>query len=185
MAIDIIVALSNEEAALKLKSILINSEYNVIAVCTYGNELLRAVSQFSPSIIISGYKFKDMTLLNIYQNIGDEYSFLAIVNEPYKSFVQDETDIFCISSPINNNLLINSLDIIYQSQRKVKKLKDKVSYLENKLSERKLIEKAKGIIMSKKNFTENEAFRYIQKNSMDKGMKMIDYSKKIILENEI
>ena len=50
---------------------------------------------------------------------------------------------------------------------------------------RKIIEKAKGIIMSKTNFSENDAFRYIQKNSMDKGMKMVDYSKKIILENEI
>ena len=185
MAIDVIVALSNEEAALKLKSILINNGYNVMAICTYGNELLRAVSQFCPSIVISGYKFKDMTLLNIYENIGDEYSFLAIVNEPYKSFVQDETDIFCISSPINNNLLINSLDMICQSQRRVKKLRDKVAYLESKLSERKIIEKAKGIIMNKTNFSENDAFRYIQKNSMNTGMKMVDYSKKIILENEI
>ena len=39
MAIDVIVALSNEEAALKLKSILINNGYNVMAICTYGNEL--------------------------------------------------------------------------------------------------------------------------------------------------
>ena len=183
MTIDVIVALSNEETAQKLKSILNYNGYNVIAVCTYGNELLRAISQFSPFIVISGYKFKDMTLLNIYENIGDDCSFLAIVNEPYKSFVQEETDIFCISSPINNVLLINSLDMIYQSQRKINKLKDKVHDLENKISERKIIEKAKGIIMEREGLTENDAFRYIQKNSMNLGMKMVEFSKNILLQN--
>lgn len=183
MTIDVIVALSNEETAQKLKSILTCNGYNVMAVCTYGSEVLRAVSQYSPSIVISGYKFKDMTLLNIYENIGDDYSFLAIVNEPYKSFVQEETDIFCISSPVNNVLLINSLDIIYQSQRRVKKLKDKVHDLEKNISDRKIIEKAKGIIMERECLNENDAFRYIQKNSMNLGMKMIDFSKNILLQN--
>ena len=35
MTIDVIVALSNEEAALKLKSILINNGYNVMAICIW------------------------------------------------------------------------------------------------------------------------------------------------------
>lgn len=181
MTIDVIIALNNEDISQKIKAILVGNGFNVIAVCKYGNELIRSIKQYSPSIVISGYKFNDMNLLDIYENTGDECSFLAIVNEPYKSFVQDETDIICISSPINTMLLLNTLDIIYQSGRKINKLKAKVNNLEVKINERKLIEKAKGILMEQKGISEQEAYRYIQKNSMDAGLKMVDYAKQIIL----
>ena len=180
MTIDVILALNNEEVSQKIKTILIGNGINVITVCKSGNELIRSIKQFSPSIVISGYKFNDMNLLDIYESTGEECSFLAIVNEPYKSFVQEETDIICISSPINTSVLLNTLDIIHQSERKIKKLKAKVNNLEVKIHERVIIEKAKGIIMKKYELNEEEAYRYIQKNSMDFGMKMIDYANKII-----
>lgn len=181
MIIDVIVAVSNEEIGEKIKTILTGSGYNVLALCTYGNEAIRVIRQLSPSVVISGYKFKDMTLIDIYNNVGETCSFLAVVNEPYKSIVQEETDIFCISNPINNSILLTSLDMIYQSERKVKKLKEKVNVLETKINERKVIEKAKGVLMQQKCMTENDAFRYIQKKSMDLGIKMFDFSNQILL----
>lgn len=180
MTIDVIVALSNEETSQKIKSILVGNGFNVMATCKYGNELIRTIKQLSPSIVISGYKFKDMNLLDIYDSTGEDCSFLAIVNEPYKSIVQDETDIICISSPINTMLLINTLDIIYQSERKINNLKKKVNNLEVKINERIIIEKAKGILMEQKSFSEQEAYRFIQKNSMDSGLRMVEYAKQII-----
>lgn len=180
MTIDVIVALSNEETSQKIKSILVGNGFNVMATCNYGNELIRTIKQLSPSIVISGYKFKDMNLLDIYDSTGEDCSFLAIVNEPYKSIVQEETDIICISSPINTMLLINTLDIIYQSERKINNLKKKVNNLEVKINERIIIEKAKGILMEQKSFSEQEAYRFIQKNSMDSGLRMVEYAKQII-----
>lgn len=184
MAIDVIIALNNEEIAQKIKVIVISNGFNVVMMCNYGSELIRSIKQFSPSIVISGYKFKDMNLIDIYETIGDECSFLAIVKEPYKSLIQEQTDIFCISSPINTSVLINSLDIIYQSERKVKKLKNKVSNLETKINERIIIEKAKGIIMKRFMLSEEDSYKYIQKNCMDNGIKIIDFSKRIINEKE-
>ena len=179
MTIDVIVALNNEETSQKIKSILVGNGFNVIAVCKYGNELIRSIKQLSPSIVICGYKFKDMNLLNIFESTGDDCSFLAIVNEPYKSIIQEETDIICISSPINT-ILLNTLDIIYQSERKINRLKKKVNNLELKINERIIIEKAKGLLMDEKGLSEEEAYRYIQKNSMDSGLRMVEYAKQFI-----
>lgn len=180
MTIDVIIALNNEETSQKIKNILVGNGFNVIAVCKYGNELIRSIKQLSPSIVISGYKFNDMNLLDIYESTGDDCSFLAIINEPYKSIVQEETDIICISSPINTMLFLNTLDIIYQSERKINKLKNKVNNLEVKINDRIIIEKAKGILMEQKGISEQEAYRFIQKNSMDAGLKMVEYAKEII-----
>ena len=184
MAVDVIIALNNDDISQKIKVIITSNGYNVVTMCTYGSELIRAIKQFSPSIVISGYKFKDMNLINIYESVGDECSFLAIVKEPYKAFVQEETDIYCISSPINPSVLINSLEIICQGEKRVKKLKEKVSSLETKINERIFIEKAKGILMNKFMLSEEDAYKYIQKNCMNKGIKIIDFSKKIINEKE-
>jgi len=87
----IIIALSNIETANKLKSLLVQEGYDIIAICTSGNELIRLVMQYSPDLVLVGYKFKDMSLLDAYETLVDVTSFLAIVNEPYRSFIEEDT----------------------------------------------------------------------------------------------
>lgn len=180
----IIIALSNIETANKLKSLLMQEGYEIIALCTSGNELIRLVMQYSPDLVLVGYKFKDMSLLDIYETLSDATSFLAIVNEPYKSYIEEDTDIYCIGTKISNVLLTNSIDLIFQSKKRIKKLREQVEKLEHTLEDRKLIEKAKGKLMSTSGITENEAFRYMQKISMDSGKRMKDIASLILSEME-
>lgn len=180
----IIIALSNIETATKLKNALTKEGYNVIALCTSGNELIRLVMQHSPDLVLVGYKFKDMSLLDVYETLVDVTSFLAIVNEPYRSYIEEDTDIYCIGTKISNVLLTNAIDLIFQSKRSIAKLKQKVEKLEHTLEDRKLIEKAKGKLMETSGITENEAFRYMQKISMDSGRRMKDIANLILNEVE-
>lgn len=178
----IIIALSNIETGNKLKSLVVQEGYDVIGVCTSGNELIRLVMQYSPDLVLVGYKFKDMSLLDVYETLVDATSFLAIVNEPYRSFIEEDTDIYCIGTKISNVLLSNAIDLIFQGKKRIKKLRDKVEKLEHTLEDRKLIEKAKGKLMSTSGITENEAFRYMQKISMDSGRTMRDIASLILSE---
>ena len=178
----IIIALSNIETANKLKSLLVQEGYDIIGLCTSGNELIRLVMQYSPDLVLVGYKFKDMSLLDVYETLVDTTSFLAIVNEPYRSFIEEDTDIYCIGTKISNVLLTNAIDLIFQSKKRIKKLRDQVEKLEHTLEDRKLIEKAKGQLMATSGLTENEAFRYMQKISMDSGKRMKDIASLILSE---
>jgi response regulator NasT len=180
----LIIALSNIETGKKLKSLLLQEGYEIIAVCTSGNELIRLVMQYSPDLVLVGYKFKDMSLLDVYETLVDVTSFLAIVNEPYRSFIEEDTDIYCIGTKISNVLLTNSIDLIFQSKKRIQKLRDQVEKLEHTLEDRKLIEKAKGQLMSTSGLTENEAFRYMQKISMDSGRRMKDIAALILSETQ-
>ena len=101
----IVIALSNIETANKLKSLLTQEGYDIISLCTSGNELIRLVLQYSPDLVLVGYKFKDMSLLDVYETLYDATSFLAIVNEPYRSYIEEDTDIYCIGTKISNVLL--------------------------------------------------------------------------------
>lgn len=180
----IIIALNNIETASKLKSSLMQEGYNIIGICASGNELIRSVHQYSPDLVLVGYKYKDMSLLDVYETLGNTTNFLALVNEPYKSYIEEDTDIFCIGTKISNILLTNAIDLIFQSKKRIMKLTQKVENLENTLEDRKLIEKAKGQIMFNKGITENEAFRYMRKLSMDSGKNMKTIAELILSEEQ-
>lgn len=181
----VIIALPNIDVATKVESIVVEAGYRVLDICNSGNDIIRKCITLEPEIIVIGYRLTDMTILDVYEALADKCSFLAIVNETHKSYVQEQTDIFCISNPINKSVFINSLDLITQSNKRVFKLREKVSKLELSLEERKIIEKAKGLIMLNEKLTESEAFRYLQKESMDNGYKMIDFADRIIKKYKV
>jgi len=60
-------------------------------------------------------------------------------------------------------------------------LQEKLSLLEEKLEERKTIEKAKGILMKKENLIEEEAYQKMQKEAMKKRKKLKEIAEAIIL----
>lgn len=64
-------------------------------------------------------------------------------------------------------------------------LESEINHLRDKLAERKLIEKAKGILMDSASVSEAEAFRLIQKQSQDKRAPMVDIAKLIISASEM
>lgn len=176
----VMVALNNLEKAEKIRDMLCMDGYEVVAVCTSGYELIRRAKVYDGCLIVMGYSLKDMNINEVYDALTDNYSFLALVNGPQKSIVEENTDICCISNPINKVVLENAVGMIFQGRKKIYKLKEKVQTLENKIEERKNIEKAKGILMETLGYSEDGAFRYIQKNSMKTGLKMNEIAKNII-----
>ncbi|HCW54022.1 MAG TPA: ANTAR domain-containing protein [Clostridium sp.] len=178
----IVIALNNADTSEKLKAMLSQEGYQIVALCGSGNELIRAVIKYSPDLALVGYKYKDMSLLDVYETLYDQTNFLAIVNEPYRSYIEEDTDIYCIGTKISNILLTNAIDLIFQSKRRIEKLKKRVEKLEHTLEDRKAIEKAKGKLMTTSGITENEAFRYMQKLSMDSGKRMKDIADLILEE---
>jgi response regulator NasT len=61
-----------------------------------------------------------------------------------------------------------------------KSIKQDLDLTKNKLEERKLISKAKGIVMLQNNLSEDEAYTSLRKSAMNQGVTMAELSKKII-----
>lgn len=69
--------------------------------------------------------------------------------------------------------------------KEMRTLKEENERLRKALEERKLIDKAKGLVMKKEGVQEDEAYRRIQKLSMDRRKKMVEIAEAIILADEI
>jgi two-component system, response regulator PdtaR len=64
-------------------------------------------------------------------------------------------------------------------------LQDDVDQLKSTLRERKLIERAKGILMTRKQLSESEAFRQLQRQSQDRRIPMAKLAESIIQADEL
>lgn len=69
--------------------------------------------------------------------------------------------------------------------REFRTLREENERLRKALKERKQVDKAKGILMKKEGIPEDEAYRLIQKLSMDKQKKMVEIAEAIILTEEV
>ena len=84
---NIVIAINKSEITDKLRNILLNEGYNIVATTISGSELIRIVRSYNVNLVIMGYRLADMSIIDIYNKIGDLANFLAIVNDTHKSFI--------------------------------------------------------------------------------------------------
>ena len=181
----ITVALHNAAAAEKIKYALQRSGYSVGEICTSGSESLRKVRSGEPEILLINFEMPDMTGLEVATIVGDENlcSVILLINSAQRAYcvnTVEDYDITLHLKPINRTALLSTIDVVLQSRRRMSKLSKELFDLKRGMDDRKRIERAKGILMKRKSISEGEAYRRIQKMSMDSRVSMRSIADKII-----
>ena len=82
--------------------------------------------------------------------------------------------------PFTPSDLLPAIEIALSRHAQIKTLEDEISDLSERFETRKIVDIAKGILNEKMGLTEPEAFRWIQKASMDRRLTMKDVAVTII-----
>ena len=146
------------------------------------NEARRLAAERSFNIIIAdsgdGYD-TDFAI-----NIADSYStiLLLVPNEHFDeiSYRVEGYGILTITKPFEPFYFYNMVKVAIAVQYKVQVLSSQTTKLKVKMEEIKQVNRAKMLLMSNMNMSEQEAHRYIEKEAMDRGMKRIAISEEII-----
>ncbi len=77
------------------------------------------------------------------------------------------------------------IDVAMARFREFQALKDELDATRNQLSERKTVEKAKGLLMQHKNISEGEAYKSLRKMAMDKNKRIFDVAESVISTFEL
>lgn len=183
--IRITLALQNTEAAEKIKYALQRSGYIVGEVCTSGGEAIRRVRAGATDLLLINLEMPDMTGLEVATIIGDENlcSVILFVSTEKKALCLDiieDYDITLFTKPVNVSSLLGTIEVVLQNRRRIGRMEKEMTALKESLESRKVIERAKGILMKRKSISEGEAYRRIQKMSMDSRVSMKDIAEKII-----
>ncbi len=96
-------------------------------------------------------------------------------------FLKKSRVVTYITKPVYDVVLMQIVDLSTGNYRRVREYEEKVSELDNALKNRKLVEKAKWLLVEKHGMTENEAYDAIRKKSRDNRMTMKDMAEAIIL----
>lgn len=175
----LIVAFPKLEEAKAVRNLLVRRGYEVASACTSGAQAINMADRLSDGIIICGYKLSDNMLYSeLYEYKPKSFEMLLVASKNLWDDCQDN-DIVCAAMPIKVNDLINTIEMMLQVQvrrRKEKRMQPK----RRSPQEQKVIDDAKAILMEKNNMTEPEAFRYIQKCSMDSGNTMVESASMVI-----
>ena len=175
----IIVAFPKIDEAKAIRNLLVRKGYDVASPCVTGNQVINLADTPSDGIIICGYKLSDnmvYTELNEYK--PKSFEMLLVASSNLWSDCQDN-DIVCVAMPIKVNDLISTLEMMLEAQiRRRRKLRS--APRKRSPEELKIIDEAKHVLMERNNMSEPEAFRYIQKCSMDSGNTMVESAQMVM-----
>lgn len=169
---------NDEEFLLHLSALLGSMGYNVIGTDTSGTSLLRKIRTLSPQVVIADCSLRGMSgfeVSDIVENGGICPCIITFKNSPYEYELKLQKKLIYayIQKPVNPSDIGYIIDSAYFNF-------NRITQLEKKLSERKVIEKAKGMLMKRYGFSEEKAYEYIKKKSMDKGIPAFKIAKAII-----
>lgn len=183
--IRVIIAMSNEIQSMKMSTLLNENGIRVLESCKDEQNCLRRARMLRPDIVIIDFSFAAFRGCEIAKVLCEDNicSTLVLAEEGHQYILKDYKiyeDFIWMIKPINRNGLISTIEYVNKNKARIKDLEDEIYKLKDSMEVRKYVEKAKGILMSKYGITENEAFRKIQKQSMDEGRTMKEIAKIII-----
>lgn len=175
----IIVAMPKAEDAKNICEILRKRGLEVSVVCSTGSGILQNVNRFDHCIVICTKRFPDMHYMEIYGYLPKTCKMLLITSPNIATIHKYE--IKTLFLPFRANDLVNMVNEMLATLRK--NVKTRQVPKKRSDDEKKIIDNAKCLLMEKKNMTEQEAFRYIQKCSMDSGTNMVEMAQMIVSIN--
>ncbi len=179
----IIIADGNDSSRNKLKKLLVGYGYLVQAEACNAPDLLRKARMMYPDLVILDSRLEGGSTHEIAGILeSDELSnVLVLVDDSYARHLDG---IAHINKPYSEETLLSVIEVCLLYQIRFTSIKQEVGKLRESLNARKEVEKAKGILIKKLSIGEAEAYRMMQKESMNRSISLKELSRAIILANE-
>lgn len=185
----IAVAEDEPELLADLSETLTEFGHEVVAAVQNGSDLIDSCREFRPDLVITDIKMPDMDGLEAASIIRKECPIPFVVVSAYhdQEFIDralKEHVLAYLIKPVNDQSLKASIDLAMQRFKEFQALQQQAADLEQALQDRKLIERAKGILMQRAELSEPDAFRRLQLLSSQKNTKMVEIARTIVDADE-
>ncbi len=173
------IVVAEDEALIRmdLVEMLKEAGYEVLAEAADGAHAIELVKEFKPDLAILDVKMPILDGISAAEEIISYCPVLMLTAFSQRELVDRARDagvMAYVLKPFTINDLIPAIEIAISRHVQMKSLADEVADLHERLESRKIIDRAKGILMAALNLTEPEAFSWIQKAAMDRRMTMRD-----------
>lgn len=181
------VLVAEDEALIRLDlvELLTDEGYSVIAEAGDGEEAVELARKHQPDLVVMDVKMPKLDGISAAEIINKDHIAPVVLLTAFsqRELVERAGEAGALAyvvKPFTPADLIPAIEIALSRFQQIVALESEVADLAERFETRKLVDRAKGILNDKMGLTEPEAFRWIQKASMDRRLTMQDVAKTII-----
>ena len=179
------IVVAEDEALIRmdLVEMLAEAGYEVIAEASDGAQAIELVQEHKPDLAILDVKMPILDGISAAEEIIATCPVLMLTAFSQRELVDRARDagvMAYVLKPFTINDLVPAIEIAISRHLQMKSLAAEVADLHDRLETRKIIDRAKGILMAALNLTEPQAFSWIQKAAMDRRLTMKEVAQAVI-----
>ena len=181
------IVIAEDEAIIRLdlRETLIEEGYEVVGDCGRGDEAVALVKEMKPDAVILDIKMPVMTGLEAARLIVETKICPVVMLTAFsqREIIEQARDAGALAylvKPFQKSDIVPAIELAIARYAEMQALTGEVAALGAQLEIRKLVDRAKGILLDKYAMSESDAFAYIQKLAMAERVKMGDISQRII-----
>ena len=182
----ILVAEDETIIRLDLVEMLTEAGYEIVAQAENGAVAVELAKLHNPDLAILDVKMPEMDGITAAEQIILIAPVLMLTAFSQRDLVERARDagvMAYVVKPFSINDLVPAIEIAISRHKQMKSLESEVADIYERLETRKVIDRAKGILMKAMNLSEPESFSWIQKTAMDRRISMKEVAMAIIDPN--
>lgn len=178
----ILIAMPKTDDANRIAKIVQSSGLDFeVEICSNGSEILRVSNDREYGVVICSKRLRDMNYTELEEYLPSFFGMILLTSDA--SIETHSEKCVKLMYPLKRSDLIATIEMItsafYRQRKKSRQFPKKRS-----LEEQQIVDRAKAVLMERNGMSEPEAFRYLQKNSMDCGRSMVESAQMILVMNE-
>jgi len=185
------VVIAEDEALIRLDLVemLTDAGYEIVGQAGDGQKAIELAEEHKPDLVIMDVKMPILDGISAAEKIASARISPVVILTAFsqKDLVEKARDagaMAYLTKPFSIEDLIPTIELAVSRFQEIKQLDAEIVNLKEQLLVRKVVEKAKGLLMTKLNLTEPEAFKWMQKPAMDKRRSMLEVGSLVIDQYE-
>lgn len=180
------VLVAEDEAIIRMDVVatLAEAGLQVVAEASDGEEAVKLALELEPDVVVMDIKMPKLDGISAAERMTEKkipvVLLTAFSQSDLVSRAVEAGALAYITKPFKPADLVPAIQIALARNEEIVALEQEILDLSERLETRKLMDRAKGLLMSKMKLSEPEAFRWIQKASMDRRLSMAQVAKAVI-----
>lgn len=181
----VLIAEDNELVSLTLEEQLSNLGYAVVGVARTGTEAVRMCTQLTPDIVIMDMQMPELDGAGAAQQINKQCPTPVIMLTAYSDAdhirkAEASGALAYLVKPVKAEELPPTIDVAVARFREIQELRERVDTLQDTIESRKVIERAKGILMQRRSIGGEEAYELMRQWARERQRKIKDIAQAIV-----
>jgi len=181
------VVVAEDESLIRMDivEILTDNGFDVVGEAGDGEMAVQLATELRPDLVVMDVKMPKLDGISAAERLSKNHIAPVVLLTAFsqKELVERASEAGALAyvvKPFTPNDLLPAVEIALARYQQIIALESEVADLAERFETRKLVDRAKGLLNEKMGLTEPEAFRWIQKASMDRRLTMHEVAQTII-----